>query len=306
MNKKGIRRLVLSLLFILTLTTQCAFAHSGRTDSSGGHKDNKNKSGLGYYHYHCGGHPAHLHNNGVCPYSNNQSSSNTSSSSTFTNSSNNNVNESAKLENEVKNAYTKGFEHGSKCEKTNNIYTSKTISESYNKGYEEGINIYIKENKARYTKFGQEDASRFYMRSFDESIPDELREEYIKAYNDRVSELKKIAYDNGYMQSISGKDIDYSMFKSNEEIEACKDGYNAGENEIEEEKNIAYECGYNEKEYSVPKKFVDSEEVILASYKKGTDDIAAENEGKGIVGVLSLLLVGGVAGVIFAKKRKKA
>ena len=70
------------------------------------------------------------------------------------------------------------------------------------------------------------------MRSFDESIPDELREEYAKAYNDRVSELKKIAYDNGYMQSISGKDIDYSMFKSNEEIEACKDGYNAGENKI--------------------------------------------------------------------------
>lgn len=47
------------------------FAHSGRTDSNGGHRDNKNKSGLGSYHYHCGGHPAHLHTNGVCPYSNN-------------------------------------------------------------------------------------------------------------------------------------------------------------------------------------------------------------------------------------------
>ncbi len=45
-----------------------AEAHSGRTDSSGGHRDNKNKSGLGSYHYHCGGHPAHLHPNGVCPY----------------------------------------------------------------------------------------------------------------------------------------------------------------------------------------------------------------------------------------------
>lgn len=43
-------------------------AHSGRTDSSGGHRDNKNKSGLGSYHYHCGGYPAHLHTNGVCPY----------------------------------------------------------------------------------------------------------------------------------------------------------------------------------------------------------------------------------------------
>lgn len=43
-------------------------AHSGRTDSSGGHRDNRNASGLGSYHYHCGGYPAHLHENGVCPY----------------------------------------------------------------------------------------------------------------------------------------------------------------------------------------------------------------------------------------------
>lgn len=44
-------------------------AHSGRTDASGGHHDNKNASGLGSYHYHCGGYPAHLHEGGVCPYS---------------------------------------------------------------------------------------------------------------------------------------------------------------------------------------------------------------------------------------------
>ncbi|MBN2838955.1 MAG: peptidoglycan-binding protein [Fusobacteriaceae bacterium] len=56
---------------LLVIAFSCIFsmsyAHSGRTDSSGGHKDNKNKSGLGYYHYHHG-YPAHLHNNGVCPY----------------------------------------------------------------------------------------------------------------------------------------------------------------------------------------------------------------------------------------------
>lgn len=58
-------------------------AHSGRTDSSGGHKDNKNKSGLGSYHYHCDGNPPHLHNGGVCPYSSEYSTSsiNTSDSS---------------------------------------------------------------------------------------------------------------------------------------------------------------------------------------------------------------------------------
>lgn len=48
-----------------------AEAHSGRTDSNGGHRDNKNKSGLGSYHYHCGGYPAHLHTNGICPYTDN-------------------------------------------------------------------------------------------------------------------------------------------------------------------------------------------------------------------------------------------
>ena len=57
-----------------------ALAHSGRTDGSGGHKDNKNKSGLGGYHYHCGGYPAHLHNGGVCPYKGGGSSSSSSSS----------------------------------------------------------------------------------------------------------------------------------------------------------------------------------------------------------------------------------
>ena len=81
---------------ILTILSVCvvamnSYAHSGRTDSNGGHKDNKNKSGLGSYHYHCGGHPAHLHPNGVCPYSSGssagQSSTSSSSKSSISNSS---------------------------------------------------------------------------------------------------------------------------------------------------------------------------------------------------------------------------
>ena len=74
---------------IIVMPEQC-LAHSGRTDSNGGHKDNQNKSGLGSYHYHCGGHPAHLHGNGICPYSSsssNNSSSKSSSSKTSTSTS---------------------------------------------------------------------------------------------------------------------------------------------------------------------------------------------------------------------------
>lgn len=82
MNKN--KRKIISILLIATSIISIginAYSHSGRTDSSGGHKDNKNKSGLGSYHYHCGGNPAHLHTNGVCPYSSGKSTTSSSSSS---------------------------------------------------------------------------------------------------------------------------------------------------------------------------------------------------------------------------------
>lgn len=79
-NKKKIISIILIILSVIFIGAN-TYAHSGRTDSNGGHKDNKNKSGLGNYHYHCGGHPAHLHTNGVCPYSSSTSSNKSSSSS---------------------------------------------------------------------------------------------------------------------------------------------------------------------------------------------------------------------------------
>lgn len=76
MNKKRVKIFYIILLVLSIISINIfTLAHSGRTDSRGEHKDNKNKSGLGSYHYHCGGYPAHLHSNGVCPYSVTSSSS---------------------------------------------------------------------------------------------------------------------------------------------------------------------------------------------------------------------------------------
>ena len=71
--KKTTTKIIVAALLALALALT-AYAHSGRTDAQGGHKDNNNVSGLGPYHFHCGGHPPHLHENGVCPYGNNTSS----------------------------------------------------------------------------------------------------------------------------------------------------------------------------------------------------------------------------------------
>lgn len=66
MKKFG--QILIAFTCTAALVLSAASAHSGRTDGSGGHKDNKNKSGLGSYHYHCGGYPPHLHDGGYCPY----------------------------------------------------------------------------------------------------------------------------------------------------------------------------------------------------------------------------------------------
>lgn len=66
MRKGKITSLLLAAT--ITLTPAASLGHGGRTDGAGGHKDNKNASGLGSYHYHHGQGP-HLHPNGVCPYS---------------------------------------------------------------------------------------------------------------------------------------------------------------------------------------------------------------------------------------------
>lgn len=77
-KKIGIYATVATLT--LSSVPMTATAHSGRTDSSGGHRDNKNVSGLGSYHYHCGSNPPHLHTGGGCPYSSNYNVNTASSS----------------------------------------------------------------------------------------------------------------------------------------------------------------------------------------------------------------------------------
>lgn len=59
---------ILVLVGVLLSSALGTFAHGGRTDKYGGHRDKNNMSGLGHYHFHCGGYPAHLHNDNICPY----------------------------------------------------------------------------------------------------------------------------------------------------------------------------------------------------------------------------------------------
>lgn len=57
--------IVVSCILLCITMSSFSFAHSGGTDSEGGHYDHS----TGEYHYHHG-YPAHQHPDGICPYEN--------------------------------------------------------------------------------------------------------------------------------------------------------------------------------------------------------------------------------------------
>ncbi|WP_132995773.1 peptidoglycan-binding protein [Sporanaerobacter acetigenes] len=111
-TKKRIATLGMATMLLASSTT--AIAHPGRTDSNGGHRDNQNKSGLGSYHYHCGDNPAHLHKNGVCPYSAKATTKSSKKSSTSTKSA------------DIKKAQQKLNELGYNCGKADGVMGTNT------------------------------------------------------------------------------------------------------------------------------------------------------------------------------------
>lgn len=144
--KYKVKKIVTIVLICVFSVAICniTFAHSGKTDSNGGHKDNKNKSGLGSYHYHCGEYPAHLHANGVCPYSSNSSTaanksskttSKTSSSGTSSNSSANSKSSSRVSSKSNSNTNSKSNQTSTSSANSKSTTTSTVTSQSTSPTY---------------------------------------------------------------------------------------------------------------------------------------------------------------------------
>ena len=126
-------------------------AHSGRTDSRGGHKDNKNKSGLGSYHYHCGGNPPHLHTDGICPYANGT----TSSSSSPSGSSGSSSSTSTANANSISNSSSSNINSGSNSTNNNNNTVTKiTISDTSYDNVAFNASYYANKHSDVYEKYG--------------------------------------------------------------------------------------------------------------------------------------------------------
>ena len=90
-KQKKLLSFFIFLIILINILPIFTFAHSGRTDSQGGHYDRS----TGGYHFHHG-RPAHYHINGICPYSTTTNTKKNNTSNTYNNyNTNKNINNSS-------------------------------------------------------------------------------------------------------------------------------------------------------------------------------------------------------------------
>ena len=248
LNKK-LKKIISSILLASFITTPISVnAHSGKTDSSGGHKDNKNVSGLGPYHYHCVGYPAHLHENGVCPYKSSNTTSNNSSNNSSSSSNNAAAEakraaelEAQRIENAKNEERTKGYNQGYEDgynEKSSNpsSYQSQyqsNFNDGYNEGFEKGQNT-VKSEKAEILKLATEtgnndgySGSENHSNLYDGKHIDYYKTNYNVAYNSSLNKRNtEIAStkNSAFIATLKGETLNESDYAESHNKEAAKAG----------------------------------------------------------------------------------
>lgn len=317
---KKIKRIVCISVVLLSLS-KTSYAHSGRTDSNGGHKDNKNVSGLGSYHYHHGFGP-HLHPGGVCEltgggnntsvsspksyyydgyndgYAGKKSNSSLSSKEGYSSGYNDGVN---KLNSEKEQAYNTGYNDGREGENSSESSEGEMLKRSYSDGYTKGRNEYIENNKEIYKNYGIEDAAAIReKRTLENSLEQEIVESYNKAYDEKTQEIKNEYNELGYKYYLGKEEYKVQNFKSDKLESFFKEGYDKAEVDIKEAIKAAYDKGFNGENIELKEEYSNYSQEINESYALGNKKRTTRNMS---VGGAFVTIASGV-GIIVTKKRK--
>ncbi|MBU8877967.1 YHYH domain-containing protein [Bacillus sp. FJAT-29790] len=271
---KGVLKFLVLFLLFTYLNINSVEAHSGRTDSSGGHNCSPKSVAKGLcsgYHYHNGG-----------------GTTNTAPAPAKTV-----YNPKVYYDKGYQAGYDKGHEMGYK--KDSSIFSStdnnsdyiEGWSAGYQKGLEDGLNKIKKEEKdAKDKKDGEEKGKKDGATSFsagknnnDYSYSSGSSELYIIAYKEafttswQIEKSRKDAFENGYEQGLLQDEI---VIPTNFETDILRSeyekGHKEGVNERDKNEMIKYEkeghsLGYDVKEFAVPADL--QKEIYIDALKQG-------------------------------------
>lgn len=318
---KKIKKIICISVVLLSLS-QISYAHSGRTDSNGGHKDNKNASGLGSYHYHHGFGP-HLHPGGVCEltgggnntsvsspksyyddgyndgYTGKESNSSSRSKEGYSSGYNDGAN---KLKSEKDQAYNTGYNDGREGENSSESSKGEILKRSYSDGYTKGRNEYIENNKEIYKSYAIEDAAAIKeKRTLENSLEQAIVESYNRAYDEKTQEIKSEYNELGYKYYLEKEEYKTQNFKSDKLESWFKEGYDKAKVDMKETIKAAYDKGFNGEKIELKEEYSNYSQEINESYALGNKKRTRRNMS---VGGAFVTVASGV-GIVVTKKRKK-
>lgn len=170
-----------------------AAAHSGGTDSNGGHYNRK----TGEYHYHHG-YSAHQHPGGVCPYSSSYSSSSRSSTTSKSTNTSSNTYYNNGYANGYKAGLTAGYNNGAK-DAWNNGHAAgykAGAKDGWNNGHAAGYKAGVSEG---YENGSKEGWNNGYASGFDkgqaEAVPIANDESIVEVSNEKTQPIESNSND---------------------------------------------------------------------------------------------------------------
>ena len=204
MKKTKLKLIALTITISIFSNSLTAFAHPGKIDSSGGHKDNKNASGLGSYHYHHGMGP-HLHPGGVCEFttnSNNEASVNQGKAHT------------EQLEKDK--GYDQGYNDSLVEKPSTPSSSSSSFSTGYSLGYSKGVQV-LNDEKASVTEIAKSNGTKDgYSGSSNQS----------SSYSDKHKSVYTTQYALSHKEGLDKRNVEISTTKTKGKSLGIEDGYN--------------------------------------------------------------------------------
>ncbi|MGL4992208.1 MAG: YHYH domain-containing protein [Sarcina sp.] len=248
--KKSKVRIIVATLLIAISTNISAFAHSGRTDSNGGHKDNKNVSGLGNYHYHHGQGP-HLHPGGVCELEGGNKGTSTPAPETTGGNSGGTTAPTPKpvdttkadMESARTSGYNKGYEDGSLGNSSSPSSSSAKYPEEYIKGYDDGYTKGTEKLNAEKKSVEELGSENGFIAGYNNE------ENNTSAYNAKHESTYKNAFVLAYAKGQDKRNLEIVEVKNDAKVLGKKDGYireKKSEFEYSGKYMDEYISGYNE------------------------------------------------------------
>ncbi|MBQ6632158.1 MAG: hypothetical protein IJH55_08720 [Romboutsia sp.] len=184
-----------------------------------------------------------------------------------------------KAESESSAYYDRGRELGKNGESLEGSYTNKIFDKAYKEGYKKGYEEYKSNVSEEYRQKGINDGISYLRKISFDNLEEYMIEAYESGYNEGFNKYKNSIINNGYSAAFGNGNEDPSY--TQEEKDWYKEGFDKGNNRLEEIKAEARKLGLDGEDETTLDRFTEGKYQAIKAYEEGkVERLKLEEEKK--------------------------